>query len=83
MHKVVVHLYGFQQQCMNIFQTLKDIHATIMHVQEWTMRYKGTSLYLHNIMKPQAELDKAEILMLVRDYEQLPLLITSIEASFE
>lgn len=44
---------------MEIAQTLKDIHVVIVHVQEWTMRYKGAPPYLHMIMKLQAELDKA------------------------
>lgn len=50
-HKVVVHLYIFQQQCAQMAQTLKDIHTVIAHMQEWTMRYKGASLYLHKRMK--------------------------------
>jgi len=33
-------------------------------------------------MKPQAEIDKQWILMLIQNYEQLPPLITSIEASY-
>jgi len=33
-------------------------------------------------MKLQAELDKAQIHMLIQNYEQLPPLITNIEASY-
>jgi len=69
----VVHEYS---------QTLKGIHAAITHVQEWTMRHKGDPLYFHKIMKPWVELDKALIQMLIWNYENLPLLITSIEASY-
>lgn len=61
MHKSVVHLYGFQQQCAQTTQTLKDIHTAIAHMQEWTMRYNGTLLYLHKRMKPEVELDKPQI----------------------
>ena len=43
-HKAVVHLYGFQQRCMKIAQTLKDIHASIAHVHDWKMRYKEAPL---------------------------------------
>ena len=31
-HKAIFHLYGFQQQCMKIVQTLKYIHDVITHV---------------------------------------------------
>lgn len=82
MHKVIVHLYGFQQMCMKIFQTLKYIHLAITHVEEWKMRYKGDTLYLHNMLKPWAELDKAQIQNLIWNYEQLPPLITNIEVSY-
>lgn len=51
-YKVDVHLYSFQQWSNKIVQSLKDIDATITHVQEWTMRYKGASPFLHNMMKP-------------------------------
>ena len=60
-HKAIVHLYDFQQQYAKTTKTLKDIHATITHVQEWKMRYKGALLYLHKMMKPQTELGKAQI----------------------
>jgi len=43
---------------------------------------QGSPTYLQNIMKPQAELDKALIHMLIQNYEHLPLLITRIEASY-
>lgn len=48
----IFHLYGFQQQCMKIAQTLKEIHGAIAHVQEWTMKYQRELLYFHKIMKP-------------------------------
>lgn len=80
-HEVVVHLYGFQQQCAKKTQTLKYIHTFIVHVQEWKMRYKGAPLYFHKMMKLQVELDKAWIQMLVKNYEHLPLLITNLESS--
>lgn len=31
-----------------------DIHISIDHMQLWTMRYKGTPLYLPKMMKPKA-----------------------------
>jgi len=38
MHKAVVHLYIFQQQCMQITQNLKDINTVIVQIKEWKMR---------------------------------------------
>ena len=52
------------------------------HMQEWTMMYKGASIYLHKKMKPWAMLDKAQIQMQIQNYEQLPPLITNIKASY-
>jgi len=51
MHKAVVHLHGFQQWRKRFVQALTDIHATIAHVQKWTMRYEGAPLYLPKIKK--------------------------------
>lgn len=82
MHKAFVHLYGFQQWCPKMVQTLQNIHVVIAHVQELTMRYKGAPLYLHKMMKSYSELDKEQIWMLIRNYEKLPSLITGIEASY-
>ena len=43
-HKAVVCVHGLQQRSKEFVQTLKNIHASITHVQEWTMRYKGARL---------------------------------------
>lgn len=83
MPKAIVHLYSFQHQCERIAQTLKDIHTAIAHMQELKIRYKGASIYLHKKMKPHTELEKAWIHMQIRNYGQIPSLITSIEASYE
>jgi len=37
MHKEVVRVNGLQQRSKEFVQTLKNIHAAIVHVQEWTM----------------------------------------------
>jgi len=50
-------------------QTLKVIHTSIVHMQQWTMRYKGTPLFLYKRMKPEAEQDNAWIQMLIHSYE--------------
>lgn len=81
-HKEVFYLYNFQQHYAKTTKIIKDIHTVIVRVHEWIMSYKGTSLYLHNMMKPQVELDKAQIHMLIPNYEQLPPLITNIEPSY-
>lgn len=51
-HKEFVCLHGLQQQSKEFSQNLKKIHASITHVQELTMRYKGAPLDLENKMKP-------------------------------
>lgn len=33
MHKLVFHLYGFQQQSRRIVKTLKEMHYITIHVQ--------------------------------------------------
>lgn len=81
-HKAVVHLHGHQQHCTKIARTLADIHIAVDQVQTWTMRYKGAPLHLHKMMKPHVELDKACIQIQIWNYEELPPLITSIEASY-
>lgn len=61
MHKAIVCVHGLQQQSKEFVQTLKNIHATIAHVQEWIMQYKGALLDLVKKMKPHAELEKAKV----------------------
>ena len=68
-HKEVVHVHGLQQQSNKFVQTLKKMHAAITHVQEWTMRYKGAPLDLEKKTKPQEELEKAKVQMLIQNYE--------------
>lgn len=57
-HKEFFHVHGLQQQRKEFVQNLRNIHATIAHVQECKMWYKGALLHLPNILKPQAELEK-------------------------
>ena len=82
MHKVVVHVHGLQQQSKKFVQTLRCIHATIAHVQEWTMWYKGAPLWFPNMMNLEVELDKANVWMLIQKYEQLVPFINNIQASY-
>lgn len=37
-HKEVFHLHCLHQWSKEFVQTLKNIHASIAHVQEWTMQ---------------------------------------------
>ena len=37
---------------------------------------------MHKMMKPQVELEKSHIPSLIRNYEELALLITNFEASY-
>ena len=56
---------------------LIGIHVVVDHVLTWTMRYKGSPLYLHKMMKPRAVKLKAHI----QNYEELQQLITNLQAS--
>lgn len=51
-HNAFVHLHAHQQHCTKIKRTLIDIHATVNHVQTWTIGYKGAPLHLHKMTKP-------------------------------
>ena len=50
-------------------------------MQTWMMRYKGSLLHLPKMMKPRVVKLKARIWSQIRNYEELPQLITSIQAS--
>lgn len=80
MNEVVFHLYDFRSSVCK-HPKLSNIHISIAHMQKWTMRYKGPPIFFHKRMKLEAKLNKAQIHMLIWNYEQLPSLITSIEAS--
>ena len=82
MCKEVVHVHVLQQQSKDIVQTLKNIHATIAHVQKWKMRYKGAPPKLVNKMKPHIEPEKEKVWMLIQNYEQLTPFISGIQASY-
>ena len=60
---------------------LANLHVSIDYMQKWTMRYKGAPLHLPNMMKPRVVNLKARIRSQIKKYEELPELITSIEAS--
>jgi len=64
-------VHGLQQRSKEFVQTLKNMHAAIAHVQQWTMQYKGAPLHLAKKMKPQAELEKAKVQMMIQNYEQI------------
>ena len=46
------------------------------------MQYKGALLHLAKKMKPQAELEKANVRMLIQNYEYLAPFDNSIQASY-
>ncbi len=82
MHKEVFRVHVLQQRSKEFVQTLRNIHATITHVEEWKMQYKGAPLHLPKMMKPQIELEKAKVHMLIQNYKQLTPFISSIQASY-
>ena len=51
-HKVVVHLNGWQHRCARRARILSNLHAAVDYMQTWTMRYKGVPLHLPKMMKP-------------------------------
>lgn len=60
-HKEVVCFNGLQKWRKEFVQTLKNIRATITHVKEWIMGYKGAPIDLEQKMKPEVELEKAKV----------------------
>ena len=57
------------------------MHATVDYMQTWKMRYKGASLHLPKMMNPREVELKARILSQIQNYEELPQLVTSLQAS--
>jgi len=52
-HKAVVHLNGWQQQCDRRARTLSNLRTTIEYMQTQKMRYKGAQLHFPKMMKPK------------------------------
>jgi len=46
------------------------------------MQYKGAPLQLPKKMKPQVELEKAKVWMLIQNYEKLAPFVSNIHASY-
>lgn len=81
MHKVVVHLNGWQRRCARRACIFSNVHNSLNYMQTWKMRYKGASLHLPKMMKPKAFTLKIRVWSQIRNYEDLPHLITSLQAS--
>ena len=60
---------------------MTEIHTIVDHMQIWTMRYKGAPLNFPKMMKPKAVDLKVRIRSQIQNYEELPQLITSLQAS--
>ena len=80
-HKAFIHLNGWQQRCAKRAHILTNIHDFVDYSQTWTMKYKGDPLHLLKMMRPNAVELKAHIRSQIWNYEDLPWLITSIQAS--
>ena len=80
MHNAVIHLNGWQQRCARRARILSNVHVVVDYMQTWMMRYKGAPLHLPKMMKPGAVDLKARIWSQIQNYEELPQLITSIQA---
>jgi len=53
-HKVVIHLNGWQQRCDRRALIMLKIHVVFDDMQAWTMKYKGAPLHLPKMMRPNA-----------------------------
>lgn len=82
MHKGVVHLHGLQQQWKDFFKTLRNVKTAIIIMHEWMMWYKGASLDLGKKMKPQVELKKERVQMLIQSNKQLTSFVSNIHDSY-
>ena len=80
-HKTVVHLNGLQQRSARRARILSNVHTAIDCMKTWTIRYKRAPLHLPKMMKPRAVELKACIRSQIQNYEELPQLITSFQAS--
>ena len=60
---------------------MSNLHTAIDHTKIWTVRYKGAPVYLPKMMKPKAVELKACIGSQMQNYEELPQLITILQAS--
>ena len=66
-HKEVFHLHGLHQWRKEFVKTIKNIHVAITYVHEWTIWFKGAMLELLKKMKPQEDLEKAKVRMLIHN----------------
>lgn len=80
-HKVIIHLNRWQQRCARRTRILLNVHVVVDYMKKWTMRYKEASLHLPKMMEPRAVELKAHIRSQIQNYEELPQLITSLQAS--
>ena len=81
-HKSAVNFHGPWQQTKEFVKTLKKIQSSISYVKEWTMRYKGAPFDLVKKMKPQAELEKEKVWMLIQKNKQFTSFIGNIQDSY-
>lgn len=58
-----------------------NLHAIVDYMQTWTTRYKGAPLHLPEMMKANTIELKAHIQSQIWNYEELPHLINSTQAS--
>ena len=80
-NKAVFHINGWQQRCARRARIFSNVHVVVDYMQTWTMRYKGAPLHLPKMMKPKVVKLKAHIRSQIWNYEYLPQLITSLQAS--
>ena len=80
-HKLIIHLNGWQQRCARREHSLLNVHVIVDYMQTWMIRYKGALLHLPKMMNPRAVDLQERIWCQIQNYEELPQLITSLQAS--
>ena len=80
-HKAVIHLNGWKQWCARRARIFSNVHVVVNYMQTWMMRSKGAPLHFPKMMNPRAIELKAHIWCQIQNYEELPQLITSLQAS--
>lgn len=80
-HKSIVHHNSWKQCYARRARVLSNLHTIVDRMQTWAMRYKGAPLHLPKMMKPKAIDLKARIHCQIPNYEELPQLITYLQAS--
>lgn len=79
-HKEVFHLQDMQQKCKDNSKALKVVHTSIVFVHEWSMQYKESLPELAKKTMQHAELEKAQMWMIIQSNKKLAWFIANIHS---